>query len=188
MQATLRRAVSNALVARGFRRSRGTHVKPLGADFSLIVDTGPLDGFGDIDPWVGLQHRGIEELKAKLMELPLDQSSATVGSNVGQILDRRYSTWSGLVALDEVMADIDRASTRLAAFANLERLPEAFEIPGTAPLGVYNIAPVHLYRRDRANAERALERGEAQCCFTGSLVCDQFQQFARNARAFLESA
>lgn len=185
MASNLRRAVSAALVSVGFSRSGRRHLRHHFGDFSLVVDTGPLDGFGDIAPWIGIQHSGIEELAATLFELPFDRYQATVGSNVGYVLSGEYASWTGIEEGRIVLAEIERGLSRLEEYESLERLPDAFAIRGARPFGALSVAPTYVYRRDTARVTDCLRQAEAESCVQPGPVCDQYRRFERNALAFL---
>ncbi|MBP9144331.1 MAG: hypothetical protein KBF21_18760 [Thermoanaerobaculia bacterium] len=92
---TLRKAISDRLRARGFRRiDGGKHLLTLDPEWSLYVDTGTLGTATGIAPWVGLRSEAIESARAELMKVPSFPGSATVSSNVGYVLDGTYRSWS----------------------------------------------------------------------------------------------
>jgi hypothetical protein len=152
---------------------------------SLVVDTGPLNGFGDIAPWIGLQYLPAVQLQAALMELPLDRFNATVGDNVGIILGDGYRSWSGLASFDDVVGAVVRAASRMLAFADLEALPSTFEIPGATTPTAFNAVPIYLLLGVPTEVERWLAKGALDECQHPGPVCDQFRRFEANARSRL---
>jgi hypothetical protein len=121
--ASLRRRVSDALVARGFRRGHAVYQRSIDEDFQLVVGIGPLDGRADVSPSIGLRHEGVENLCSRLLNLEPYDFGATVGGNVGQILGAGYWRFPESVSPDEVLAAIDQATPVVLRFARLDRLP-----------------------------------------------------------------
>jgi hypothetical protein len=181
--------VSDALVARGFRRSGRTHIRSIDPAFSEIVDTGPLSGtYGDIAPWVGLQHLPTERLKAQLMALPFDAYMGTVGGNAGVVLGGRYRTWPSDEDPRIPLQAIDLALERVRDFAKLEALMAALTLPGLPRPTVFNIVPILMQLGDRPGVEEALAAGKSLECRRPGPVCDQFQRFEPNVHLILDGA
>jgi hypothetical protein len=152
---------------------------------NLVVEVGPLNGFGDVAPFVGLRHDAIEDLKSDLMELPRDALSATVGGNVGIVLGSTYQSWPSSSPLEPVVDAVDRGVAIMETYARPDRLSAALE---AFPLRVleYSIrVPVYLYLGDRVQAERWLALSEPNECRAPGPMCEQFRRFARNTRAWL---
>jgi hypothetical protein len=183
---TLRRLVSDGLLARGYKHvGHGYHVKALAGEFSSIVDTGPPGGRGDIWPSVGLRHEAVEHLRPKLMELPAYRHSSTVAANVGEILNGRHRGWHDPAAATDAMDAIDRAVWAMNQFATLERLPKAWGLrPGLAH-DLYTLVPVYLLLGDQRHVRQLLGEGERGFCQEENQICAQFRAFARNVGEFL---
>src|SRR5262249_40890448 len=135
----LRKEVSNALVARGFRRDDRVHTLRVDKDFSFLVDTGPLGKKTDIAPFVGIRHDQVQKLESELIGLNNSDSVATVSANVGYVLGQGYRWWSPPSRSAEVIQAIDAALERFRRMLSLEKLLEAWSIEGTtAPGWRYN--------------------------------------------------
>lgn len=132
MALSLRRSVSDLLVDRGLDRSGRTLRRPLAAEFHLIVDTGPLTGGPDVSPWVGLQYTAAARIQAALLELAFDDFVATVGANIGVVLQRDYLSWQSLDDVAEVLDTIDAGADRLREFAHPTASPRRSPFPGSS--------------------------------------------------------
>lgn len=82
---TLRKEVSNALVVAGYKRSGRMHQIRTDEEFSLWVDTGPLETREDIAPFIGIRHEPTQQLRARLKGHANDPWVGTVGANVGYV-------------------------------------------------------------------------------------------------------
>ena len=199
---TLRQVVSDLLVEQGYRREGQRLVRRIDGDFCSVVDVGRLfKGTLDIAPWIGIHHHGVDQLVADLHERPRpDESSATVGSNVGYVTDGTYRKWidaddpSGaqLLAIQPtflwgnpqvVLTAIAEARTKLDEYASLDRLPGAFEIPGADLIGHFTLAAIYLLLGDEPAVCKWLVQGELRDCRQEGPVCEQFRRFERNVLA-----
>jgi len=178
---TLRRMVSEYLVERGFRHIKaGKHLRPIEGPLSFVVDTGPLDGYGDIAPGIGLRHDGVEALRARLIGSPFTRHAATVIANVGIVLGEGYRTWSSPEDLAQAVGAIERALEVTGGYASLDRLPSWWDRPGVRVPNAYTAATVYLILGDDANVNRWLREGERTQCRLAGPVCEQFRRFERN--------
>jgi hypothetical protein len=185
----LRGDVSRRLQELGYRRAGRMHLRPIDADFSSVVDTGPLDGFAnDIDPWVGLRSEAVEHLRAALLELPVGDGVGSVGAFAYQILGVNYAPWRDPAALDEVLNHIDRAADALGRFASSERLADAWGPSGFAIPDPYTLVTIHLLRGDLPGVREWLDQGEREECAYDDEACEQFRTFERNVNARLLSS
>lgn len=181
---SLRKAVSRALVVRGYERDGRTHLKAVGDGVHVYVDTGPVGRQTDIAPYVGLRHDAVSDLVSDLLELPRDRFVGTVGANVGYVLGRGYAAWYDPGDADAVLAAIDQAEITLLDYVPLHRLPDAWSLTdGTlAPGYYYKIAATWLLLEEAENASHWLRVAkDNECRFEGSL-CDQYKRVERNAR------
>ncbi len=184
---TLRREVSEALEKRGYIREGRMHLKPLADGVSWVVDTGPLErAENDISPFVGIRHEGLEELVCTLLGVPLTTTAASVGNNVGFLLNGGYRRWRGGKA-DDVLSAIDLAQERLLPYLSLENI-----------MGVWNITskiadPAWRYREiarllllgQTAEIPALLEAASADFCRYEDEVCEQFRDFERRVQQHL---
>jgi hypothetical protein len=182
----LRREVSNALVARGFRREGRMHLLRVDENFSLWVDTGPLGERSDIAPFVGVRHDGVEQQVSELLGLSADDWVGTVGANVGYVLGDEYKSWEPPRELEEVLRTIDSALERLRPLLSLDKLPRAWEIKGAKdPSWRYREIVILLLRGERQSALDRLDAARAEMCQQKDEICEQFQAFAQRVQARL---
>lgn len=192
MAINLRRDVSSALVADGFVRGKRIHIKRIDADWSLLVDTGAIfqgtiGQSKDIAPGVGLRHDRVEQLLQQLCGLPPSADSGTVWANAGYIVDGTYRAWlppfaPGMppVTVEEVVAVIRAALTRLSGYLDLARVPAAWEdIRETQadPACAYRRVVVQLLLRDPAGVQRELARAEHHYCIRDDEIAADFRAF-----------
>jgi hypothetical protein len=181
---SLRKQVSKALVARGFRRDGRRHLKRLDDEFSFAVDTGLLNDKPDIAPLVGIRSDSVERRLMQYLELPADEWIATVGANVGYVLGQGYRVWMPPSTADEVLASIDQGLERLRPFLSLEKMPEVWDLTGIRdPAWRYREMVMLLLRGVRDAIPARLEAAREDFCKFQDEVCEQFEQFARNIRA-----
>ena len=174
----LSRKVSNALVARGYRRYDRNHLFRVDQDWSFCVDTGPLGKQSDIHPFVGIRHDGVETILAELMALPAYDWTGTVGANVGYILGFGYIWWKPPSQPEEVLRAIDHAIERLRPFLNLERLPELWNTPGTKePAWRFKEMVILLLLGKREALFERLDAARAVECKNEDEICEQFRSF-----------
>jgi len=176
---TLRKQVSDALRARGYKRiDRSVHLLRLDADFSLAVNTGVVGLAADIAPFIGLRSDSVEAARAELMALPEYPSTLTVAANVGYVLDGVYRAWPPGSPSD-LLPMIDAGLDALRPFASLSNLGSAFGIKGIAesPGTPYVAVVVALLLKDRASVFSALNRARSAFCSQPDEVCDQFLAF-----------
>jgi hypothetical protein len=182
----LRREVSNGLVARGFRRQGRVHSLRVNEQFSLWVDTGPLNRRPDIAPFVGIRHEQVELLCAELLDLPSDEWTGTVGANVGYVLSGEYKWWQPPAQAVEVISAIEESLERLKLFLSLERLPEVWKIRGTnAPGWHYGLITSLSLAGRHADAMSQLDAAKAELCNNDDPVCEQFRGFEKRLRSRL---
>ena len=176
----LRREVSKALKARGFRQFERMHLRQIDSDFSLWVDTGPIGSRGDIAPFVGLRHEKTEHLVPELLNVPYFDWTATVGANVGYVLGKEYQRWDSPSTADEVLVAIDAALEKLKSFMPLSRLPDAWNIRGAQTPGWrFNQIVVYFLLEDRVKVKEHIEAARASLCQTEDAICEQFRGFEK---------
>jgi hypothetical protein len=181
---TLRRAVSEALLARGFRRHGRMHHLRLQPGVSFWVDTGPVGKRTDIAPFVGIRFDDIERVVGELMELPFDAWVGTAGANVGYVLGQGFKQWEPPTAPEVVIEAIDAALQRLQSFASIQDLPSLWDLVSRDdPWWRYREMAALLIQGDRELIARRLEEAEDEFCRTEGGMCDQFHAFARQMRA-----
>jgi len=183
----LRREVSDALVARGFRRDDRAHLLRVDDEFSLAVDTGPLNKKPDIAPFVGIRSESVEKLLAKLMELPEDEWIGSLGGNVGYVLNQEYRWWGPPSPASDVLAAIDAALDKLRPFLSLDKLAAAWAFTSKDPAWRYREIVILLLRGLHDAIPEHLEAARAEFCQHQDEVCEQFEQFAGNVRTALKT-
>lgn len=189
----LRREVTDALVAEGFKRGKRVHLKRVDDDWNLLVDTGDVGKRQGITPWVGIQSRTVERLLQELLDLPAYAFSGTVAANVGYIVDGAFRQWMppivpGMpeVSVDEVLDLIRAGLDRLSGYCRLDRLPAAWEaMPQTQsdPSCAYRRVLVQLLLGDAGGVERELGRAEAEYCRRDDEICATFRRFRESVLA-----
>ena len=185
----LRREVSNALMKRGYVRDGRMHLKRLARDVSWVVDTAPLDGGGDIAPFIGIRHDGLEELVADLLGLPLDATVASVGDNAGFLLNGEYRSWKSGQKVEDVTSAIALAEERLLPYLSLKN------IFGVWNLTSRNADPAWRYREiarlillgEVDGIDDRLDAARADFCRYEDQVCEQFRDFERRVRQHLSA-
>lgn len=182
----LRWAVSNALVGCGYRRKGRQHVLRDSDQFSLWVDTGPLERRVDIAPFVGIRHHGIERLRAELLGRPQDDWVGTVGANVGYVLGGEYASWEPPSQADEVIRTIDLALERMRSFLSLDCLPAAWQIRGTkAPGWRYKRIVLFLLLGDSGALRTEIEAARGEYCVQNDEMCAEFLAFEQAVKSRL---
>lgn len=175
----LRRDVSNALVALGYRRHERMHHLRLSESFSFWVDTGPITGGPDIAPFVGLRSVEVEDLVSKLMNLSSDEWVGTLGANVGYVLGGDYRSWQSPGDAPEVIAGINQALERLRPHAHLTSLGRAWDIVGREDPSYWYRALAVACLTEQAPDEinRLTDTARSDLCATDDEVCEQFREF-----------
>lgn len=177
----LRRGVSKALKARGFMQVERMHLLKVDSDFSMWVDTGPIGKQDDIAPFAGLRHEGVENLVADLLGEPRFDWTATVGANVGYILEAGYRYWAPPADVPEVLTAIDGALARLRDFMPLSRLGGAWKIEGAERPGWrFKEIGACFLAGDRAGTLARLEAARLALCKHEDEICEQYRLFAAN--------
>lgn len=176
----LRREVSKELMKRGFRRDGRTHLRRVDEEFSVGVDTGPLEKRADIAPFVGIRHDGVETLLAELADIPADDWVFSVGANVGYVLGGEYLAWEPPSQVREVVEVIDSALGHLHSFLSLECLPKAWSIKGAKdPMWRYREMILLLLRGEKlAIGEKFLD-ARRELCKREDEICEQYRGFER---------
>lgn len=179
MLADLRRDVSEALIAAGFRRVDRVHTISLPDGFALWVDTGPIGSRPDVAPFVGIRHQGVEELRAALLNTNVVPSAGTVGANVGYVLGIGYRSWEPPSETHEVLPVINAALEKLRGFATLDGLVNAWDLEGAKRPGwQYSRIAAELLNQNWPAARRDLDIARLELCRHKDEVCDQFNSFA----------
>ncbi len=178
--ASLRSEVSRSLKARGYRQFERMHLLRVDGEFSVWVDTGPLESRTDIAPSVGLRHEGVEHLVPELLGVDCFDWTATVGSNVGYVLAGTYRRWVSPAPVADVLAAIDIGLERMKQFMPLDRLPAAWSIPGAQTPGWrYHEIVAYYLLGDESKVHLSIEAARASLCKTPGEVCQQFLDFER---------
>lgn len=177
----LRRAVSKVLKARGFRQFERMHLLPVDSDFSVWVDTGPIGKQEDIAPFAGLRHEGVENLVADLLGEPRFEWTATVGANVGYILETGYRYWMPPAEAEEVLAAVEGALVRLRGFMPLSCLVGAWTIEGAERPGWrFKEIAARFLAGDRDGMAERLDAARIALCKHEDEICEQYRLFAAN--------
>lgn len=175
------------LVSRGYVRKYRTHLFRIDEERSWVVDTGPLDSKRtDIAPFVGIRHESLESLTSQLMELPSDDSNASVGANVGYVLGIGYKTYIPPTAIAHVISAIDAAQERLGQYLEIDRFPEVWKLTGVYDPGWrYRSIVIKLMTGRPAEIAKDLEDARSEFCAYDDEVCAQFRGFERNVHDYV---
>jgi hypothetical protein len=113
------------------------------------------------------------------MGLEQDDWTATVGANVGYVLNGQYRSWNEGAPVQEVLEAIDAALARFKPFMSLTTLAGAFRFQGAAenPGTPYSLVVIALLNRDTDLVVRLLADAAAVLCARPDAVCDQFKDF-----------
>lgn len=156
------------------------HVRSVDTDFSVVVDTGPLDPrANDITPWIGIRSEVVERLSADLLSLPFDRFVGTVGAFDYTLLRTKYRPWRDMSDLDRALAAIQEGEEIVRRFASLERLPEAWGQAGIAEPDPYRLVATCLLLGREDLVEAWLAYGERWFCESADEVCEQFRGFTQ---------
>jgi hypothetical protein len=85
--------------------------------------------------------------------------------------------------VEDVLAATDQARTALAAFATLERLPQAWKLNGVQAMSPFSLTAIHMLLRDEPSACRLLVETFLLGCRQEGAVCEQYRRFERTALA-----
>lgn len=183
-RSTLRRAVSDALVARGYEREDQLLRRPIDDEFTWVVDTGPLDRGPDISPYIGLRHERAHKVFSECIELYDSGFVATGGSNLGYVLGHGFRTWHEPTTPEALIAEIEKGQEVLAQFLSLARMPDIYDIRGAKGPGYhFKLAAIYFVLDDYARVRDWLAEGERTDCRVPGGVCEQFRRFERNLEA-----
>ena len=184
----LRQEVSKILVGRGFRRKDRMHLLQVDKDFYYWVDTGPLEKRSDIAPFVGIRHDGVETLFAEFLGVPKDDSSGTVGANVGYVLQEGYLSWGPSSEPKEVLNKIDEALERYKPFISLGKLMGAWDVAAIAdPNRPYREIVILVIQEDYEGALNRLEAARKIFCKEADEICEQFKGFEERVLNYMKS-
>jgi hypothetical protein len=148
---SLRRAVSDALVAQGYEREDQLLRRPIDAEFTWVVDTGPLDRGPDISPYIGLRHERAHKVFSECIELVDSGFVATGGSNLGYVLGHGFRTWHEPATPEALVAEIEKGQEVLSQFLSLARMPEIYDIRGAKGSGYhFKLAAIYFVLHDCA--------------------------------------
>src|SRR5262249_25483357 len=175
--ATLRKDVSDRLIALGFHHHGRAHLKRISADVSWCVDTGPIGARTDIAPFVGIRSDAVEHARAELMALPDDAWIGTVGGNVGYVLGGPYKFWEAGASAEEIVKTLMAGLETLRPYATLSSLAGVFTHDWAArhPGAPYTLVTVALLNDDRSRVLAELARAESTLCARRDEVCEQFR-------------
>lgn len=187
----VRREVSNALLKRGYVRDGRMHLKRLTDGLYWVVDTGPLErADNSITPFVGIRHDELEQLLSRLLDVPHDPSRASVGNNVGFLLNGQHQTWRA-GQTDDVLSAIALAQERLLPYLSLKNLTRVWDelSPRLAdPAWRYREIARLLLLGETAEIPALLEAARADFCRYEDEICEQFRDFERNVQRHLSAA
>src|SRR5262245_56508396 len=124
--AKLRKQVSDALCAQGYRRRGRAHLLRVDDDFSFCIDTGTIGPRTDIAPFVGIRSERVERVRAERRSLKHDESVATAVATVAYILEGEYRHWDTGTAAQLVLDQISTALEKFRPFMSLPTLHQAF--------------------------------------------------------------
>jgi hypothetical protein len=186
--ATVRREVSDRLIALGFHHHGRAHLKRIDSDFSWCVDTGPIGSRTDIAPFVGIRSDAVEHARSELMALPDDAWIGTVGGNVGDVLGGPYKFWEGGAHAKDIVETMTAGLEALRPYTTLTSLAGVFEHDWAArhPGAPYTRVTVALLTGDRARVLAELTSAESTLCAHADEVCEQFREFDARVRRRLE--
>lgn len=174
----LRREVSKELVQRGYRRFGRMHLLPVHEAWSFGVDTGPLGARADVTPFVGVRYDALERLLAELLSLPADETSGSIGANVGYILDGKYRSWPADAALGEVLAAVDAAFGLMRPIMQLDRLADGWKMKTTQdPLWRYREIVLLLLQQDAHQVKAKLAAAREVICAQEDELAVRFRKF-----------
>lgn len=180
----LRKRVSAALVAQGFKRHGRMHLMRVDDDFSFWVDTGTLGFNQDIAPFLGVRCDLLENTLQDLLGTPRDPLNGSFGGNVGYVLDGKYRSWHAPISEPEVLEAIERGLARYRPFLSIDRLLDAEAVAGIKDPGrAYRIVVVHLLQGNLPAARIALEEAEREYCEQDDEICQQFREFVLRAKS-----
>ncbi len=184
---TLRKQVSEALRAQGFRRRGGVHLHRIGSDVSLWVDVGAVGPRTDIAPSVGVRSESVGALMAQLSGLTADEWQSTIAINVGYALGRGYASWQVGAEVDEILSTVLAALDRLRVSAGSTALSQMVAIPEVAALPHYRHALVAmaLIAGDAPQALGHLGEARREFCAEPDSVCDDFRAFEQRVNQHL---
>jgi hypothetical protein len=183
---TLRREVGARLRERGYHDSgNGSFGLRLDADFSYVIDVGPLNQRTDVHPSVGLRCKLVEDAMSSLRDLPEGPYAATIGANAGYVLDGQYRYFNPPASAAEVLEVMDGALGVLDQYRSLEAIPRGLdEVPAVSanPSTGYRRVVAYYLLGDMAAMEAAL--GLARAEYTRHPeIAQKFLEFETRIRA-----
>jgi len=184
----LRREVSRALLARGYTVGERNHLLRIDENRSWVVDTGPLDSKrNDIAPFAGIRFDSVETLLTDLWELPADDSSASIGANVGYILGMGYKTFIPPTSVEQVLGVIDAALEKLRTYMTIETFGQFWSATGVYdPAWRYRDIISKFMTGRSGEIEAAFEAARKEFCEFDDEMCEQFRLFERNLRTRIQ--
>ena len=123
------------------------------------------------------------------MDLEHDDWVATVGANVGYVLNGEYRWWDEGAPVQEVLGRISAALETFGPYLSLSTLAGAFELRGAAQLPgkPFALVVIALLNGDVGLVVRHLADAEAILCTQTDAVCDQFKDFEVRVRKRLSA-
>jgi hypothetical protein len=163
------------------------HLKHLTRDFSWVVDVGPLGSGEDVAPFVGIRHDGLEALLATLLGVPLDRTIASVGDNVGYLLEGNYRSWRPIQSAEDVLNAITVAQEKLLPYLSENNMARVWDLTSRTadPAWRYREVALLILLGDSQHVQAKLHEARAHFCKFDDEVCEQFRDFERRARQHL---
>jgi len=184
---TLRRELAALLQDRGYRGKHGAFGLRLDESFSFVVGVGPLNRRTDIHPAVGLRCHPVEDSMTSLRGLPDAPFAATIGANVGYVIDGEYRYFQPPTVATEVLDAIDAGLRVLDRYRSLEAIPRGLDEVRAAdanPSTGYRRVVVYYLIGDAADMEAALKLARTEYMKNpGDEIAHQFIEFEKRLRA-----
>lgn len=183
---TLRRDVAQRLRDRGYHGKFGAFGLRLDQSFSYVIGVGPLNQRTDIHPQAGLRCHAVEDEMKSLVDLPESPFAATIGANVGYLLDAQYRYFEPPTTAADVLDVIDAALRVLDRYRSLVAIPRGLDEVRSVdanPSTGYRRVVAYCMMGDTAGMDEALERARAEYTrHPGDEIAELFSGFERRIR------
>ena len=151
--------------------------------FSHVIGVGPLNQRTDIHPQAGLRCHAVEYEMKSLLDLPESPFAATIGANVGYVLDGQYRYFEPPTTAANVLDVIDAALRVLDRYRSPEAIPRGLDevraVDANPSTGYRRVVAYYLMG-DTAGMEEALERARAEYTrHPGDEIAERFSEFER---------